>query len=148
MNNKIPPPLVTLFFGSCIYFSKSYFVEFNFQILNILSFLSFILGICILMAAVRSFKNQNTTINPIKIEKASSLVVSGVFRFSRNPMYLGMMFILFGLTLMFNLIGGIIFTFIFMLFITTFQIKPEEKAMEKLFKEEFIKYKKDVRMWL
>ena len=100
------------------------------------------------MAAVRSFKNQNTTINPIKIEKASSLVVSGVFRFSRNPMYLGMMFILFGLTLMFNLIGGIIFTLIFMLFITTFQIKPEEKAMEKIFGEEFTKYKKDVRMWL
>ena len=105
-------------------------------------------GFGILFISAASFKKHQTTINPLKPEQASSLVISGVFSFSRNPMYLGMMFILFGLTLMFNLIGGIIFTFIFVLFISTFQIKPEEKAMEKIFGEEFTKYKKDVRMWL
>ena len=72
MNNKIPPPIVTLFFGLCIFFSKSYFPDFNNQILNVLSVISILLGITILFLAVRLFNKQNTTVNPIKIEKASS----------------------------------------------------------------------------
>lgn len=148
MSNKIPPPIVTLFFGLCIYLSRPYFPEFSFSILNSLSTISFVLGITVFATAVSSFKRQNTTVNPISIEKASSLVVNGVFKYSRNPMYLGMLFILLGLTFKFNLIGGLFFTSIFMLFITIFQIKPEEVAMEKLFDQEWKDYIKNVRRWL
>ena len=148
MNNKIPPPIVTLFFGLCIYLSKSFFPEFSFSILSSLSIISFIVGISVLVTAIISFKNHETTVNPISIEKASSLVVTGIFQYSRNPMYLGMSFILLGLTLKFNLIGGLIFTGLFMLFITIFQIKPEESAMEKLFDQEWKDYVCNVRRWL
>ena len=148
MNNKIPPPIVTLFFGLCIYLSKSFFPEFSFSILSSLSIISFIVGISVLVTAIISFKNHETTVNPISIEKASSLVVTGIFKYSRNPMYLGMSFILLGLTLKFNLIGGLIFTGLFMLFITIFQIKPEESAMEKLFDQEWKDYVSNVRRWL
>tara|TARA_B100001057_G_C22818516_1_gene938451 strand:- start:525 stop:977 length:453 start_codon:yes stop_codon:yes gene_type:complete len=148
MNNKIPPPIVTLFFGLCIFFSKSYFPDFNNQIFNVLGVISILLGITILFLAVRLFNKQNTTVNPIKIEKASSLVVAGIFQYSRNPMYLGMLFVLTGLMFKFNLIGGFIFTLLFMLFMTVFQIKPEEQIMSKLFGDEFNEYKKKVRMWL
>lgn len=148
MSNKIPPPIVTLFFGLCIYLSRSYFPELSFSILNSLSTISFVLGITVFATAVSSFKRQNTTVNPISIEKASSLVVNGVFKYSRNPMYLGMLFILLGLTFKFNLIGGLLFTSIFMIFISIFQIKPEEAAMEKLFDQEWKDYIKNVRRWL
>ena len=148
MSNKIPPPIVTLFFGLCIYLSRSYFPEFSFSILSSLSTISFVLGITVFATAVSSFKRQNTTVNPISIEKASSLVVNGVFKYSRNPMYLGMLFILLGLTFKFNLIGGLLFTSIFMIFISIFQIKPEEAAMEKLFDQEWKDYIKNVRRWL
>tara|TARA_Y100000748_G_scaffold86787_1_gene71838 strand:+ start:380 stop:826 length:447 start_codon:yes stop_codon:yes gene_type:complete len=148
MSNKIPPPIVTLFFGLCIYLSRPYFPEFSFSILNSLSTISFVLGITVFATAVSSFKRQNTTVNPISIEKASSLVVNGVFKYSRNPMYLGMLFILLGLTFKFNLIGGLLFTSIFMIFISIFQIKPEEAAMEKLFDQEWKNYIKNVRRWL
>ena len=148
MNNKIPPPLVTIFFGCCIYFSKDFFVTINTQAFSLLSYVLFLLGFGILFTAARSFKEHNTTINPIKIETASSLVVSGIFNYSRNPMYLGMALILLGLSLKFNLIGGLIFTTLFILFITNFQIKPEEKAMQKIFGEEFLSYKNRVRRWL
>ena len=148
MSNKIPPPIVTLFFGLCIYLSRSYFPEFSFSILNSLSTISFVLGITVFATAVSSFKRQNTTVNPISIEKASSLVVDGVFKYSRNPMYLGMLFILLGLTFKFNLIGGLLFTSLFMIFISIFQIKPEEAAMEKLFDQEWKDYIKNVRRWL
>ena len=120
----------------------------NTQALTLLSYVLFLLGFGILFTAARSFKEHNTTINPIKIETASSLVVSGIFNYSRNPMYLGMVLILLGLSLKFNLIGGLIFTTLFILFITNFQIKPEEKAMQKIFGEEFLSYKNKVRRWL
>ena len=148
MNNKIPPPLLTLFFGCCIYFSKNFFLTINTQALTLLSYVLFLFGFGTLFTAARSFKEHNTTINPIKIETASSLVVSGIFNYSRNPMYLGMALILLGLSLKFNLIGGLIFTALFILFITNFQIKPEEKAMQKIFGEEFVNYKNKVRRWL
>ena len=148
MNNKIPPPIVTLFFGLCIYLSRSYFPEFSNSVLNLLSIISFVVGIFVFAAAVSSFKKQKTTVNPISIENASSLVVSGIFKYSRNPMYLGMSFVLLGLTFKFNVIGGLFLTGIFMLFITIFQIKPEEVAMEKLFDQEWKDYIKNVRRWL
>ncbi len=148
MNNKIPPPIVTLFFGLCIYLSRSYFPEFSNSVLNLLSIISFVVGIFVFAAAVSSFKKQKTTVNPISIENASSLVVSGIFKYSRNPMYLGMSIVLLGLTFKFNVIGGLLLTGIFMLFITIFQIKPEEVAMEKLFDQEWKDYTKNVRRWL
>lgn len=148
MKNKIPPPIVTFFFGLCIYFSQEYFPEFNLEFLTILSYILYFAGLNVLILAVRLFKKQNTTVNPIKIENASSLVTSGIFKYSRNPMYLGMVIILFGLALMFNLVGGILFVLLFMIYITKFQIRPEEEVMERLFGEDFIKYKHKVRMWL
>ena len=148
MNNKIPPPIVTIFFGLCIYLSRSYFPVFSGSALNVLSIFFFVCGIFVFAAAVISFKKQKTTVNPISIEDASSLVVSGIFKHSRNPMYLGMSFVLLGLTFKFNVIGGLLFTGIFMLFITIFQIKPEEVAMEKLFDQEWKDYTKNVRRWL
>ena len=148
MNNKIPPPIVTLTFGLFIYFSRPFFPEFNNELLSIVSGLSLLIGIGVLVSAVASFRKQKTTVNPLDIEKASSLVISGVFKYSRNPMYLGMVFILLSIALKFNLIGGIILTLLFAIFITRFQIIPEEAVMEKLFKEEFDSYKKETRRWL
>jgi protein-S-isoprenylcysteine O-methyltransferase Ste14 len=148
MKNKIPPPIVTFFFGLCIYFSQEYFPEFNLEFLTMLSYILYFAGLTVLILAVRLFKKQNTTVNPIKIENASSLVTSGIFEYSRNPMYLGMALILLGLALMFNLIGGTLFTLLFTIYITKFQIRPEEEVMERLFREDFLRYKQNVRMWL
>ena len=148
MENKIPPPIVTLFFGLCIYFSQECFPKSNLESMTILSYISYFAGLSILILAVSLFKKQNTTVNPIKIENASYLVTSGVFKYSRNPMYLGMAMILLGLALMFNLIGGTLFTLLFTIYITKFQIRPEEEVMERLFREDFLRYKQNVRMWL
>ena len=63
-------------------------------------------------------------------------------------MYLGMVLILLSIGLKFNLFGGIIFVFTFVVFITRFQIIPEEKAMEKLFGQEFKNYKSKTKRWL
>lgn len=148
MNNKIPPPIVTLAFGLMIYFSRNIFPDINNIIFYVLSLFFIILGPFILISAVRSFKAEQTTINPININNASSLVISGVFKYSRNPMYLGMVFILLALSFRFNLVGGILFTSIFIVYITKFQIIPEEAAMKSIFGEDFNKYKNKTRRWI
>ena len=148
MNNKIPPPIITLICGLGIYFSRSLFPKYNYISINIIAVSFLLLGIIILITAVLSFKKQGTTVSPLQPEKASYLVVSGIFKYSRNPMYLGMLLILISMTIKFNFVGGILIIFAFIAFITKFQIIPEEEAMEKLFGQEFKNYKKTTRRWL
>ena len=148
MSTKIPPPIVTLIFGLIIFFSKSLFPICNFDNSNYVSLIFLIFGFIILITAVKSFKKHQTTINPLNPDQASTLVNSGIFSFTRNPMYLGMLFILLSISFKFNILGGIIICFLFKIYITRFQIVPEEEAMEKIFKKDFIEYKKKVRRWI
>ena len=148
MNNKIPPPIVTLISGLGIYFSRNLFPNHHGLIIDIFSVLLLISGIIIIRTAFVSFKNHQTTINPLNLTKTSSLVNTGIFKYTRNPMYLGMVFILLSIALKFNLYGGLIVILFFFSFITKFQIIPEEKAMEKLFGQKVKNYKKTTRRWL
>ena len=148
MNNTIPPPIVTLICGLSIYFSRSLFPTYNHTSIVIISSLFLSLGTMTLIAAMLSFKKHKTTVNPLQPEKASSLVISGVFKYSRNPMYLGLSLILLSVAIQFNFVGGTLIVFTFIAFIAKFQIIPEEIAMEKLFGEEFVRYKKKTRRWI
>ena len=148
MNNKIPPPIITLICGLSIYFSRPLFSEKIYIYSNIISILFFFFGSAFLVFALSSFKKQKTTISPLQPEKASALVISNVYKYSRNPMYLGMLFILISLSIRYNIIGGIIAISFFIFFITKFQIKPEEVQMEKLFGEKYVLYKDRTRMWI
>ena len=148
MNNKIPPPIVTFICGLAIYFSKSFFNQFFSYSNNIISLFLLILGLLVFLSAVKSFRRQKTTVNPLEPRQASSLVTSGIFKFSRNPMYLGMLIILLSISFKFNLIGGMFTSLFFYIFITKFQILPEEAAMNDLFGDEFINYSKKTRRWI
>ena len=148
LNTKIPPPIVTLIFGLIIFFSKSLFPICNFDNSNYVSLIFLIFGFIILITAVKSFKKHQTTINPLNPDQASTLVNSGIFSFTRNPMYLGMLFILLSISFNFNILGGIIICFLFKIYITRFQIMPEEEAMEKIFGKDFVEYKNKVRRWI
>ena len=148
MHTKFPPPLVTLVFGLGIYFSRFLSPIIEFENSLILSLISLIIGLFILISAAREFRSSKTTINPLKPEQATSLVTAGIFRFSRNPMYLGMVFILSSLAISFNIIGGVIFIALFCVYITVYQIIPEEIAMKKIFSQEFESYMKSTRRWM
>jgi protein-S-isoprenylcysteine O-methyltransferase Ste14 len=148
LNTKIPPPIVTATFGLIIYFSKSFSPVYSFENSNMISVIFLLFGLGIFSAAVQSFKKHKTTINPLSPDKASSLVNSGIFSYSRNPMYLGMLLILLSVSFKFNISGGLFISFLFKIYITKFQIIPEEKAMAKLFGEEFISYKNQTRRWV
>ena len=148
MNNKIPPPIVTLICALIIYFSSLFFPSYTFPLFNALSILILGSGLLLIFLAVKSFKKAQTTINPFQPDLASFLVTDGVFKYPRNPMYLGMLFILIFISLRFNLIGGSLVALGFVIYITKYQIVPEEIAMVKLFNDKFIAYKSRVRRWL
>tara|TARA_Y100000741_G_scaffold244158_1_gene187306 strand:- start:59 stop:505 length:447 start_codon:yes stop_codon:yes gene_type:complete len=148
MNNRIPPPIVTFICGITIYYSRSFFNQFLSYSNDRISLFLLILGLFVFISAVRSFRKQKTTVNPLEPKQASSLVISGIFKYSRNPMYLGMLIILLSLSFKFNLLGGIVISLFFYLFITRFQIFPEEEAMNELFGDEFIKYSNRTRRWI
>ena len=148
METKIPPPIVTLVFGLLIYFSQGIFPSITNQLTFYVGIFFMLLGFSILISAVGSFKRSKTTVNPLNPEQATKLVTDKIFTYSRNPMYLGMATILSSLALVFNLVGGIIFIALFCIYITKYQIIPEEKVMKNLFSEEFDEYMKTTRRWI
>ena len=148
MYNKIPPPFITLAFALSTYFTKPFFPNVLFPFYECISILFFSLGLIFLFSSAILFKKKSTTLNPLHPDKATTLVTTGFFKFSRNPMYLGMLLILIALTIRFNMLGGALSCIIFIFYMNKFQIAPEEKAMEKIFAEEFIIYKNKTRRWL
>ena len=148
METKIPPPIVTLVFGLSIYFSREIFQAVEIKHSFYIGALLLLLGFVILISAVQLFRKDKTTVNPLSPEQATKLVTNGIFQYSRNPMYLGMAFILSSMAVFFNLIGGAIFIVLFCFYITKFQIIPEERAMSNLFAQDFDQYKQATRRWI
>ena len=148
MNNKIPPPIVTFICGITIYLSKSFFNQFFIYSNNRVSLFLLILGLVVFISAIKSFRRHKTTVNPLEPRQASSLVTSGIFKFSRNPMYLGMLLILLSISFKFNLLGGMIVSLSFYILITKFQILPEEEAMNELFGDKYAQYSNTTRRWI
>ena len=148
LNTKIPPPIVAILFAVLIfYFSDSFaYVDLPFKIYISLFFV--LLGFFITFSSARNFKKKETTVNPIKPEEASQLVTDGFFKITRNPMYLGMLLFLLGLSIYNGIIVGLLFLPLFVGYITFFQIIPEERAMIKIFGEDYKAYMKKVRRWI
>ena len=148
LKTKIPPPIVTILFAIMIfYFSDNFvYVDLPFKIYISLFFIS--LGFIVTFSSARNFKKKDTTVNPMKPNETTKLVTDGFFKITRNPMYLGMLLFLLGLSIYNGLIVGLIFLPLFVGYITYFQIIPEENAMLEIFGEEFKVYMKKVRRWI
>jgi protein-S-isoprenylcysteine O-methyltransferase Ste14 len=99
-------------------------------------------------AALWSFHQARTTINPLKPGSASHLVTSGVYRITRNPMYLGMATLLTAWACWLGTTWPFLGPVVFVLYITRFQIQPEEQALTKRFGEPYLAYRRHVRRWL
>ena len=148
LDTKIPPPIVAILFGICLYFSRDLFPQFTSDYLFYAGLGCELLAVIINLTAIFSFIKNKTTINPVKPQTATSLVTTGVFAFSRNPMYLGLLLFLIGFALQVNVVGGIPLLFLFALYINMFQIIPEERALTEKFVDEFQEYSKKVRRWI
>ena len=151
MKTKIPPPLVALIAMLLTFLSRDYLDIFYLHphLQRTLFLLFLVIGVSVIFLATRQFKISKTTVNPLKPETASSLVTSGIFRRTRNPMYLGLTSLLISFSIYFSSVFGIIIYLpLFISYVTIFQIIPEEDAMNKLFSNDYKSYCLKVRRWI
>jgi protein-S-isoprenylcysteine O-methyltransferase Ste14 len=105
-------------------------------------------GFGIGIAGVIAFRRARTTVNPLKPQTTSALVTSGIYRLTRNPMYVGLVFMLAAWAVYLSNVWTLTGPVIFALYISRFQIAPEERAMAALFGAAYADYQSAVRRWL
>lgn len=147
---KVPPVVIMFFSIILMYLVSKVFSSFNTDFLfqTFLSIETLISGIVVSIAGVYVFKEEKTTVNPMKPESSSKLVTNGIYKFTRNPMYLGMAIVLFSYLIFLGNILNIVNIVLFVIYMNKYQISPEERYLEKLFGDEFSSYKSKVRPWI
>lgn len=116
--------------------------------LTILAIIFGAIGITFALAGVLSFRKARTTVDPTKPTSSSTIVDSGVYRISRNPMYVGFLFILLGWCVYLSNLIAFVFLPLYILYLNRFQIIPEEHILGTKFGDEYMRYKYSVRRWL
>lgn len=113
---------------------------------NLIGFLFFIVGAGLNIWTDQLLKKEKTTVKPF--EKPAVLIQTGPFKFSRNPMYLGMALLLLGFEIILGSVTSFIGIVLFVFIMESLFIPDEEKIQLELFGEEYMKYKKKVGRWI
>ena len=114
--------------------------------LSLIGAVPFIVGIGIAIHGSQVFEKKETNIETF--DDPNVLVTDGIFKFSRNPMYVGFVTALFGIAIMLGDISAIVIAISFLVITDRWYIPFEEKAMERVFGEAYLEYKTQVRRWL
>lgn len=150
MKLLVPPPVQGLIAGGAMWGIAKLVPALSFATQESRYFAIFLIavGFVIEVIAVGAFFRARTTVNPLDPTKTKALVVKGLYRFSRNPMYLGLLLLLTGVAFWFSNPLNILILFVFVWSITTFQIKPEEEVLFNKFGVDYQEYYQRVRRWL
>lgn len=147
---KIPPVaqgIVALFLIWLLdRYAPIYHIRFIYQ--NIVACVFTGAGIIVALLGVFAFIKLSTTVDPRCPEKANKLVAIDIYKYSRNPMYLGMLLIITGIVIYFGSLSSIFVIPLFVTYINKYQIVPEEVALKEKFGERYTHYSQNVRRWL
>jgi len=150
MENRIPPPLVVVLIGAAMavtaWFTPALEIGSNVRVA--VGGIAIALGALVAVQGAWMFRRNKTAINPVDLESASALVTSGVFRFSRNPMYVGFTAMLVGWAVCLAAPWALVGPVAFVLFTNRFQIIPEERVMRDKFGQAYDDYQAQVRRWI
>jgi protein-S-isoprenylcysteine O-methyltransferase Ste14 len=147
---KVPPPIVALLLALTMWGASKVTTVLEMPALPrmvVAGTIAF-LGCAISIAATIRFREARTTVNPMKPENASSLVTGGIYRFTRNPMYLALLMVLIGWAIFLASAWSLVGPFAFIIYTTRFQIEPEERALSAAFGVSYSDYKAEVHRWL
>ncbi|MGB5255934.1 MAG: isoprenylcysteine carboxylmethyltransferase family protein, partial [Woeseiaceae bacterium] len=123
-------------------------LSFDFPLRKLLSAIAVVAGLGIGVAGIVAFRAARTTFDPRYPDRASSVVRTGVYRHTRNPMYVGLLLSLLGWATYLANPLSLIGLPAFVLYMNRFQIQPEERALKEGFGEEYRAYLNDVRRWI
>lgn len=148
--HKIPPPLIALGIAMAMWGITLETPGLTFDLPGriALAALCALLGIAVVISGIVNFAKARTTVNPIAIDKVTAFVQVGIFRVTRNPMYLGMAVILLGWAIFLGNLAALAGIAAFVALITRLQIIPEERILAARFGEDYEAYRRNVRRWI
>ena len=144
LDTRIPPPFLFLALAAFVWVFPGWIysparTEIGLSVL--------LLGLLVNAWSKVQFRRARTTVNPLHPERSSVLITSGLYRYSRNPMYLGYALALLGLVICQGTLIGLVSVAVFVGYVTAFQILPEERQLSSRFPAEYAAYKRAVRRW-
>jgi protein-S-isoprenylcysteine O-methyltransferase Ste14 len=148
---KIPPPAVLILCGTLAWVAATALatpLDVHGLATTVIATVLVVFGIVLATAAILTFRQAQTTVDPMKPDNASSLVTSGVFRFTRNPMYVALLLVLSGWVIYLGSVVGVVTTVLFVAYITRFQIRPEERILALKFGKAYTTYCNEVKRWI
>ena len=145
---RIPPPILVLVLVISNFFSSKKIDLIHLPNQDLISIITLLIGVLILINPIVKFIKSKTTIDPIKFKKVNKLITSGIYQYSRNPMYLGLLMIVISTSIFYLNIFSITTPFLFYCWINRFQIKREEIFLTEKFGKEYILYKTNTRRWI
>jgi protein-S-isoprenylcysteine O-methyltransferase Ste14 len=150
LDHKTPPPIIGGMIAAAMWASATVgphlIVTEWFKYTLIISLV--LIGLAFELAGVLAFRAHRTTVNPMRPERTRSVVTSGVYQISRNPMYVGMSCMLLGLAVYLASLVSAFGPVAFVCYITQFQIKPEEHVLASIFGDDYLQYLEKVRRWV
>ena len=146
----MPPPIVAAVVAALMYWMARLFADASFEVPWRLaaSALLFAIGAALDITGLVHFMRAKTTVNPLDPDAASVLITGGVYRFTRNPMYLGLATLLLAWAIWLGNLVALAGVALFVWFMNRFQIAPEERALEARFGSEYSRYRSRVRRWI
>lgn len=150
LDHKIPPPIVALACAGLAWAIAHYMPDFAYLFpARVWVAGSFVLaGVVLDVSGLAVFRKARTTFNPLAPAKSTTVVQSGPYAFTRNPMYLGLALELFGYCVYLANPFSVLALVVFCAYITRFQILPEERLLLVKLGDSYARYKKAVRRWI
>lgn len=150
LDHKIPPPVVGALVAAAMWAVADAGPQFPLspQVKYAAMAIFIAAGAAFDLLGLIAFHQSRTTINPLRPERTTTLVTTGIYRITRNPMYVGMAFLLLAWAVYLSALLPLAGVLLFRLYITRFQIEPEERVLQGIFGEEFVNYASRVRRWL
>ena len=145
---KIPPPILVLILVVSSFLSSKKIDVIHIPHQTLVSILILLIGILILIIPVTNFIKYKTTIDPIEFKKVNKLVTSGIYKYSRNPMYLGLLLIVISSSILYLNIYSVSTPIFFYYWINRFQIQREEIFLTEKFGKEYLSYNTKTRRWI
>ncbi len=150
LDHKIPPPVIAIVCAGLAWTLAHYTPAFDYALTGrlIVTAILVLAGLALDISGILAFRNAKTTVNPLAPAKSTAIVQTGPYRFTRNPMYVGMATFLLAYCVYLKSPLALIAVVAFIAYITRFQIIPEEKFLLEKFGEHYARYTKSVRRWL
>ncbi|WOP14531.1 isoprenylcysteine carboxylmethyltransferase family protein [Ottowia sp. SB7-C50] len=152
--HKIPPPVIDFAVGALMWAlargvpSAQLWPAQPWSVTTVVGLSIALAGGGFALAGALAFRRARTTVNPLSPHRASALVTNGIYRFTRNPMYLGMLLVLAGWAVYLGNAVAFVGLPLFVAVLNALQIKPEERILRERFGEHFTRYAGRVRRWM